>query len=81
MKCHFTRKRIINLQAKAHHYGVEIRFSGIEFGVLTVISQSGRQLTMPSVRNFDNWSEYWNLAVSTMFYLSENTREKRYDNH
>lgn len=75
MKCHITTQRFDTLLSWSHHYGVKLRFSGKECHILTIVSYSGRQITMPSVHNFNHWTDYLNLAIRTMHCLSENIEE------
>ena len=75
MKCHITTNRFEKLLGWSLFYGVRVRFSGKEGHILTIISGSGRQITLPSVHNFNHWNDYMNLAVRTMHLLSENREE------
>lgn len=75
MKCHITTMRFEKLLDRALLYGVNLRFSGKECHIVTVVSKSGRQVTMPSVHNFTSWHDYLNMITKTMQYLSESTEE------
>lgn len=75
MKCHITTTRFEQLLDRALLYGVKLRFSGRECHIVTIVSNSGRKITMPSVHNFTSWHDYLNLITKTMQYLSENREE------
>lgn len=77
MKCHITTSRFEQLLGWSLFYGVKLRFSGNECHILTIVSSSGRQITMPSVHNFNHWADYKDLAIRTMKVLSENRYEGR----
>ena len=71
MKCHITTSRFEQLLGWSFFYGVKLRFSGKECHILTIVSSSGTQITMPSVHNFNHWADYMELVIRTMKVMSE----------